>query len=184
MVLCTKIVSSLCVYADGLAASLLMRHYCGWEGPMNTVASTSDSNSESHDSNIILEHYRSRQHFAELPEPRLWGGQVNHACGDELTLYLRLSDSPPRIEEISYTGRGCSICIASADILCQELRNMEAGAARAIAESFVRYISDEDGLSEEFPGHIPALLSLRDYPIRRKCALMAWQILLELLGSH
>ena len=128
---------------------------------------------------IILDHYRKRQYFSELSEPRLWGEQVNHACGDEITLYLRLG-AEKTIMDMSYIGRGCSICIASADILCHELIGKDVNTARSMAEDFIEHLHGRADTAE-FPGHIPALLTLKDYPIRRKCALMSWQIVLDML---
>ncbi|MGI9255860.1 MAG: iron-sulfur cluster assembly scaffold protein [Salinispira sp.] len=161
-------------------------------------------------SRIILDHYRERKFLTEMPEPRLYGEEVNRACGDEITLSLRLAPGPNKtaanadaiIEDISYTGQGCSICIASADILCQELKNMKIETASAIAKQFLRAIHNSTAtapltdtgtaaaeqppnVSEtDFPGDIPALLSLRDYPIRRKCAVMAWLIFCELIDRY
>ncbi len=163
-------------------------------------------------SRIILDHYRERKFLTEMPEPRLQGTNINRACGDELTLYIRPAPGPNKtadnanaiIEDISYTGQGCSICIASADILCQELKNMKIETARAIAEQFLRAIHNSAATAEQppntpsaataeqppntptdrFPGDIPALLSLRDYPIRRKCAVMAWLIFCELINTY
>ena len=129
-------------------------------------------------SSIILEHYRQRQYFAELDEPRTEGNMVNLACGDELTLYLRIHNK--KLEALSYIGRACSVCIASADILCQILRGKTINQARDIALNFIEQLHAKSLAQPALPEHLTSLLSLRQFPIRRKCVLMAWEILLDL----
>jgi nitrogen fixation NifU-like protein len=147
---------------------------------------------------VIVSHYKERSREGELDEPFLEGNMVNRSCGDELSLRLRLEgdDEPEgageghggtrqrRVAAARFIGRGCSICIASADILCAELEGRPVDEARRIAEDFLAALDPHGGgEAGELPGDIPALLTLRDYPMRQKCATMGWKIFLDLTGE-
>ncbi len=127
----------------------------------------------------ILSHYRATANRRELELPHLKGHMVNRSCGDEVTLYARMENG--LITYVSYTGNGCSICIASADMLCAEMAGRDVAEARDIAQTFLNLLggSIEEGY---LPGDLPALLSLRNFPMRQKCAIMGWKILLDIIG--
>ncbi len=158
---------------------------------------------------IIVDHYKNRR-WEGTVEHGLQGEMVNRSCGDQLTLYLKI-DNDDQIAEARYTGQGCSICIASADILCGEIRGRQVTDARDIAENFLTQLqnrprvqqihpreaddsltqtasadfplqSDSSGNPNALPGDVPALLSLREFPMRQKCATMGWKILLDITG--
>jgi nitrogen fixation NifU-like protein len=137
---------------------------------------------------VLVEHYRRRDNEGKLEEPFAEGHMVNRSCGDELTLYLDTGvdkSGASVVRRVSYIGRGCSVCIASADILCSEIKGLSISRAREIAAEFLRSLQPHsegdsgESAAEHLPGDIPALLALRDYPMRQKCATMAWNILLE-----
>lgn len=148
---------------------------------------------------IIIRHYRERT-WERLPEqPRLEGHEVNRSCGDELTLYIQ-TDSQTGADDVStahvqtahgetdekvirdlgYKGKGCSICIASADILCQELTGVPVSQARETAQELLKTLEPGSEYEAELPGDIPALLTLKQFPMRQKCATMGWKILLDI----
>lgn len=128
--------------------------------------------------NIIIRHYRERP-WERLPDqPRLEGHEVNRSCGDELTLFIRTDGEV--ISDIGYQGKGCSICIASADILCNELNGVPVSQARETAREFLKTLEPGSEHEAELPGDIPALLTLKQFPMRQKCATMGWKILLDL----
>jgi len=126
---------------------------------------------------IILDHYRNPRHKGVVdPADRVVEAN-NPACGDEIDLRLRLSGSA--IEAIGFTGRGCSISQASASMLCDSVTGMEAQDATALADRFRAMLHGSDAPDDL--GDLEALRGVRTYPVRVKCAALAWNALLQAL---
>ena len=131
---------------------------------------------------ILLDHYRSPRNRGDL------GGRATHSaeganplCGDELTVELVVEDG--RIAEIAFGGRGCSISQASASMMTLYVRARAAGEALAGVEAFQRMMLNGEVI-EEF-GDIEALAGVAKFPVRVKCASLAWKTLEQALaGDH
>lgn len=128
---------------------------------------------------IILDHYRRPRHkHAVAPADRAVEAN-NPLCGDEIDLTLRFDGDD--IAEIGFEGRGCSISQASASMLCEAVAGLPAGDARALAHRF-RDMLTGDGDDSDI-GDLEALSGVRAYPMRVKCATLAWNALLQALDS-
>jgi len=124
---------------------------------------------------IILDHFRSPRHKTAVDPADAVVEANNPLCGDEIDLSLRISDGA--IDAIGFQGRGCSISQASASMLCEAVSGMQPHAATALAERFRGMLTGDgggDGL-----GDLEALRGVRAYPVRVKCATLAWNALLE-----
>ena len=75
---------------------------------------------------IIIENWRATENRRQLANPDRQAGGANPSCGDELELFARIEDD--HLVEISYLGAGCSICCASANMLCEALIQLSLGA--------------------------------------------------------
>ena len=129
---------------------------------------------------IILDHYRLPRHkHAVVPADRSIEAN-NPLCGDEIDLTLRFTDDG--IAEIGFEGRGCSISQASASMLCEAVAGMTQEAARALAQRFRDMLKGEG--DDEDLGDLEALSGVRAYPMRVKCATLAWNALLQALDSE
>ena len=128
---------------------------------------------------IILDHYRRPRHkHAVSPADRSVEAN-NPLCGDEIDLTLRFDGED--IVAIGFEGRGCSISQASASMLCEAVSGMPAADARALADRFRAMLKgDEDDADL---GDLEALSGVRAYPMRVKCATLAWNALLQALDS-
>jgi nitrogen fixation NifU-like protein len=124
---------------------------------------------------IILDHYR-RPHNRGLREPfDAEAHHVNPACGDEVTLRVRLDDGV--LADISYETLGCSISQASASVLTDLLIGKTVEEAMAVHEQFRSLMQsqgqqaepDEDVLEDAV-----AFAGVSKYPLRIKCALLGW----------
>ena len=109
---------------------------------------------------------------------------VNPSCGDEMTLRLRLSEDGDVIEEAAFTGHGCAVSQASADIMAELVTGETVDEAKRLSELFISMIqgaelSDEDkeDLDEAYE-----LSSISRMPARVKCAELAWRTLDEILA--
>ena len=122
---------------------------------------------------LILDHARSPRHFRKLDEATHQAAGVNPLCGDKLDVYLRI-DADGRIDEVSFEGSGCAISVASASLLAESV----AGLTRD--EAIARFSTVVDALTGNQPsdlddlGKLAALLGVREFPSRVKCATLSW----------
>ena len=104
---------------------------------------------------------------------------VNPSCGDEMVLRLRLSGDGSTIEEAAFTGSGCAVSQASADIMAELITGESVSEARRLSELFIRMIQGEDLDADEQEDLDEAyeLESISRMPARVKCAELAWRTL-------
>lgn len=132
----------------------------------------------------LMEHVQHPDwHFA-LDDATHTHEGVNPSCGDDLTLHLRLGDDGT-IEEASWTGSGCAVSQASADMLADLVQGLSADEAAELCRLFGAMVrgevsdpSDLEGLDEA-----ACLASVSHMPARVKCAELAWRTLEEMLGG-
>ena len=136
---------------------------------------------------IILDHYRNPRNRGELPTPpavRTEG--FNPLCGDEVQVYLEVHDGV--VDDIGITGQGCSISQSSASMMSQAVKGRSLPEARALVHAFKSMMSIEDGHDREDPdeaqpevkmGDLEALQGVVKYPVRIKCATLAWNTLAQ-----
>ena len=147
-----------------------------------SVASTSASFTPVDDDlyrEIILDHFRNPRHKGTVAPADRSVEANNPLCGDEIDLSLRFDGHA--VGEIGFTGRGCSISMASASMLCDAVTGMPAEQARALAERFRAMLQGAD--ESEDLGDLEALRGVRAYPVRVKCATLAWNALLQALQT-
>ena len=104
---------------------------------------------------------------------------INPSCGDEMVLRLRLSDDGQTIEEAAFTGQGCAVSQASADIMAELITGETVEEAKRLSGLFIRMIQGEE-LSEEEQEDLDEayeLESISRMPARVKCAELAWRTL-------
>ena len=129
---------------------------------------------------IILDHYRSKRNRRRLDEADYHQEGVNPSCGDDIELFIKTNDGV--ISEITYDGIGCSICTASANMLCEALEGNSVEFATKVLSRFKGMLTRAE--DPEFPddaADLEAMQGVRDYPVRIKCALLAWNTLGQIL---
>jgi nitrogen fixation protein NifU and related proteins len=143
---------------------------------------------------IILDHYRSPRNRGELPVPpaHVETG-FNPLCGDEITVYLQLDGD--LVTDIKLSGQGCSISQSSASMMSTAVKGKTLAEARAVIRTFKGMMSvhehrlDGDGASAEagdpeIPlGDLEALQGVVKFPVRIKCATLAWNTLIQALDA-
>lgn len=128
-------------------------------------------------STTFMEHNSHPDYKYEMDAPTLSHEGINPSCGDELTLQLRVENGV--IEEASFTGHGCAISQASADIMAELITEEPVEEARRLAGLFLAMIRGEE-LSEEDYEDLDEAAQLKDIshmPARVKCAELAWRTL-------
>lgn len=129
---------------------------------------------------IILENYKSKKNKRALPDANRHEEGVNPSCGDDVELFMKVVNGT--IEEVTYEGVGCSICLASANMLCEALRGMELAAAMELIGRFKGMLLEgnepdfEDTLED-----LEAMQGVRKFPVRIKCALLSWNTAEQIL---
>ena len=134
---------------------------------------------------LILEHSKRPVRFG-LREP--FEAQVHHVnptCGDEVTLRVHLAGAGADavVEDVSYDAVGCSISVASASILAEEITGETLAEARETVEAMRSMLTSkgEDPGDEERIGDGVALSGVTKYPARVKCALLSWMAFTDAL---
>jgi nitrogen fixation NifU-like protein len=127
---------------------------------------------------LILDHARKPRHFGKLDGATHVAEGINPLCGDKLKLYLQLDDAG-KIRDAKFEGSGCAISVASASLLTDSIIGLhENDALEKFAEVTSRLTgTDSDSRANLDLGKLRALEGVREFPMRVKCATLAWHAL-------
>ena len=128
---------------------------------------------------VILDHYKSPRNKRELPGAELQCHANNPLCGDEITVFAHLEGDT--VEAVTFQGAGCSISQSSASMMTEAVTGRSADDAKALAADFRGMMAGEVEPDEDRFGDLVALKGVVKYPIRIKCAVLAWDVLQEAL---
>ena len=131
---------------------------------------------------VILDHYKHPRNKRELPGAELRCTANNPLCGDEVTVYAHLDDG--HVAEIAFQGAGCSISQSSASMMTEAVQGKTVREARDLATGFRRMMAGEAEPDESDFGDLVALKGVVKYPIRIKCAVLAWDVLQDALDGE
>ena len=149
---------------------------------------------------IILDHYRSPRNRGELAVPPASRAEgFNPLCGDEIVVYLQLDDPAKGdeavVQDIAIGGQGCSISQSSASMMSAAAKGHTVAEVRELSSAFKSMMSvheDELGGTVAGPpedadlsalGDLAALRGVVQFPVRIKCATLAWNTLAEVLAQ-
>jgi nitrogen fixation NifU-like protein len=128
---------------------------------------------------VILDHYKNPRNKRALPEATVSRRKNNPLCGDEIEIHARLDDG--RVVDVSFEGQGCSISQASASMLTESVEGKSVDHAAAVAEEFRGMMEGRVEPDEDELGDLLALKGVVKYPVRIKCAVLAWDVLQDAL---
>ena len=106
---------------------------------------------------------------------------LNPSCGDKITVSMKLVDDI--IEDIKFVGAGCSISLASASMLTEELKGLSVEKANAKIKDFLNMIMGNEFNEENLEDSI-SLQNISQLPARVKCATLAWKITEKILEEN
>ncbi len=134
----------------------------------------------------LMDHNAHPDYKYELEDATYSHDGINASCGDEMTLYLKVNNDTNVIEEASFTGHGCAISQASADMMAGLLEGESIEEAKRLSGLFIGMIqgnelSDED---KEDLDEAAELQSISRMPARVKCAELAWRTLNGILAER
>ena len=126
---------------------------------------------------VILDHSKRPRNFHPLENADHHANGYNPLCGDKVTIYLTLVDD--RITNISFQGSGCAISTASASILTETLKGKTRAEAEALFEEFHGLVTGHPTHAPGAPplGKLAVFSGVCEFPVRVKCASLAWHTL-------
>jgi nitrogen fixation protein NifU and related proteins len=131
---------------------------------------------------IILDHNKRPRNYCELREANRKAEGFNPLCGDKVTVYLRLEDDV--IQEISFSGCGCAISTASASLMTEVLKGRTVTDVEAMFRRFHGLVTGKEGAQEASDlGKLQVFQGVSEYPVRVKCATLAWHTLQAALNE-
>ena len=130
---------------------------------------------------VILDHYKNPRNKRAMPDAELTCSRNNPLCGDEIQVFAHVEDG--RVADVAFQGQGCSISQSSASMLTQAVKGKPIGDAEKLAVDFRGMMAGEVEPDEDEFGDLVALKGVVKYPIRIKCAVLAWDVLQEALSG-
>jgi nitrogen fixation NifU-like protein len=131
---------------------------------------------------VILDHSKNPRNFGHIDPANREAKGHNPLCGDQLRIWVLTEGG--RIRDVSFEGRGCAISIASASMMTDMLKGRTEAEAEEIFNRFHAVVTGEQDIGDDATedadgglGKLRALAGVRDYPMRVKCATLAWHTL-------
>ena len=122
---------------------------------------------------VILDHYRKPRNFGSLPAADRKAEGHNPLCGDRIALQLKMKGDA--IDDLRFSGKGCAISTASASMMTESVKGKSRAEAEALFERFHRLVTG--GGNGASLGKLEAFGGVSEFPVRVKCASLAWHTL-------
>jgi nitrogen fixation NifU-like protein len=131
---------------------------------------------------VILEHNRTPRNYRSMPGASGRAEGHNPLCGDQVTVWVRMDGDV--IGDVSFQGAGCAISRASASLMTGAVKGKTRAEAEALFERFHRLVTGRSaGEAPETLGKLAVFSGVSAFPIRVKCASLAWHTLRSALES-
>lgn len=124
---------------------------------------------------VILDHNRNPRNYPKKPEGCNHSAHgFNPLCGDEFEIHLKVKDDV--IADLGFEGAGCAISTASASLMTEALKGKTVAEAEALFEEVHKLLTEEKqvGNPADLLGKLTVLTGVKEYPMRVKCATLAW----------
>jgi len=136
---------------------------------------------------IILDHGKNPKNLKKIENFNREAKGYNPLCGDKVHVYVKLDDEK-NIEDLSFEGSGCAISMASASIMTDLLKNRKEKEMNEIVNDFLEMIKDKPDLKtkilqEDEKTKLMCLSGVKQYPMRVKCATLAWHTLTSAIND-
>ena len=132
---------------------------------------------------VILDHNKKPRNFRVPEHVTSEGDGVNPLCGDKVTVLLSVEDDVVR--DVGFQGSGCAISTASASLMTEAVKGRSREQALELFDRFHELVTGEKEPDPAALGKLAVFAGVRDYPMRVKCATLAWHTLRAALrGDH
>ena len=129
---------------------------------------------------VIIEHYKNPGYRGHLDPHDIQFEDNNPLCGDQIEITLR-TDESGTVTDARFDGHGCAISQASADLLVESIIGKPLEEVKRLSADFTAMMRGEETIDPESLGDLEALSGVRKFPVRVKCATLAWHTLEEAL---
>ena len=132
---------------------------------------------------VVIDHSKQPRNFRKLLDATGTAEGFNPLCGDHLTVYVKLAGGV--IEDIAFEGDGCAISKASASLMTTALKGKKEAEAQALFGRVHTLLTDgpNGAVPLEDVGKLAVLSGVWEFPMRVKCATLAWHTLLSALEA-
>ena len=140
---------------------------------------------ELYGNDLIRDHNRNPRNSAKLSSPDLVADAVNPFCGDETHFQINL-DGQGRVSEVGYEGVGCAICRSAGSMLSEVIKGHTLEGVEDISGLFQDMMFGAEPSEEQAAllGDLTSMTGVRAFPIRIKCALLAWSAIEYRVSEH
>jgi nitrogen fixation NifU-like protein len=130
---------------------------------------------------VIIDHSKRPRNFSEPEGMNRRADGFNPLCGDKLTVFLSVEDGV--VTDVGFGGSGCAISVASASLMTEAIKGKTVDEAREIFEDFHNLLTTEAAADAEPErlGKLTVFAGVREFPVRVKCATLAWHTLVSAL---
>ena len=130
---------------------------------------------------VILDHNKNPKNFYELESPSHTAEGYNPLCGDQINIYLKVEGDI--IKDISFQGSGCAISKSSTSLMTTVLMGKTISEVKDLFKSFQNMITSNSDFDMDLEtlGKLAVFSGVREYPVRVKCAGLAWHTMLAAL---
>ncbi|HMC82654.1 MAG TPA: SUF system NifU family Fe-S cluster assembly protein [Candidatus Polarisedimenticolia bacterium] len=129
---------------------------------------------------VILDHSKRPRNFRQMEKADRLAEGFNPLCGDRVTVFLKLEDG--RIGDISFQGSGCAISTASASMMTERLKGKTLSEAETLFSGFHDLLTGKPSAGGDL-GKLAVFSGVCEFPIRVKCATLAWHTLRAALAK-
>ena len=130
---------------------------------------------------VLLDHTRRPRNFGRLAAANRQAEGYNPLCGDRVSLSLEIDfsgfDGAGRVRDIAFEGSGCAISTASASLMTEALKGRSLAEARELFRRFHDLVTTGAGAGSPELGKLAVFEGVREFPLRVKCATLAWHAL-------
>lgn len=123
---------------------------------------------------VIIDHSRKPRNFRRLADANRTAQGHNPLCGDRITVDLKLQQD--QVTDLGFQGAGCAICTASASLMTEGVKGKTIEEAERLFEDFHDLITTDKPAASSL-GKLAVFSGVREYPVRAKCATLAWHTL-------
>lgn len=123
---------------------------------------------------VIIDHSRKPRNFRRLADANRTAQGHNPLCGDRISVDLKLQQD--QVTDLGFQGVGCAICTASASLMTESVKGKTVEEAEQLFENFHDLITTDKPAAPSL-GKLTVFSGVREYPVRAKCATLAWHTL-------
>ena len=133
---------------------------------------------------IVMDHNRRPRNFGSIADSTSSSEGFNPLCGDQVTVFLKVSDEI--VEDVSFEGVGCAISKSSASMMTEGVKGKSVEEALMVFQAFRRMLTTTSDQVEdsEILGDLEILKGVSQYPTRIKCATLSWHTLQAALQGN